>query len=92
VKTIATSGEGIPELSEKIAAHRAYLQASGTLIRREQARVDLEIAERLREQLLGRLLASTDPALLADVMARVTARSLDPASAVKLLVEKNHQK
>lgn len=89
VQTIALESadkNGVPKLAEQISAHRAYLQRSGTLRQRDLARVDAEIADRLREALLARLLSSTPPAMLNDLIAEVAARQRDPASAVKILL------
>ncbi|MCC7207233.1 MAG: methylmalonyl Co-A mutase-associated GTPase MeaB [Anaerolineae bacterium] len=87
VQTIATSGDGIPDLADRIAAHREYLVNSGTLALRERRRVALELAERLREALLARLLAQADPAALSALVDRVLRREIDPASAAQSLLE-----
>jgi LAO/AO transport system kinase len=88
VQTVALDGKGIPELAEKLAAHRAYLRSSGTLAVREQARIEAEIADRLRDALLSRLLSQTDPALLAALVEQVSARTLDPGSAIQQLLKR----
>jgi LAO/AO transport system kinase len=88
VQTVALDGKGIPELAEKLAAHRAYLRSSGTLAVREQARIEAEIADRLRDALLSRLLSQTDPALLAALVEQVSARRLDPGSAIQQLLNR----
>jgi LAO/AO transport system kinase len=88
VQTVALDGKGIPELAEKLAAHRAYLRSSGTLAVREQARIEAEIADRLRDALLTRLLSQTDPALLASLVEQVSARTLDPGSAIQQLLNR----
>jgi len=88
VQTVALDGKGIPELAEKLAAHRAYLRSSGTLAVREQARIEAEIADRLRDALLTRLLSQTDPALLAALVEQVSARTLDPGSAIQQLLKR----
>jgi len=86
IQTVATDTTGITDLITKIADHRAYLQASGTLAVREQARIEAEITERLREALLSQLLKHADSAALAALIERVTRRDLDPASAVYALL------
>ncbi len=88
VQTVALDGKGIAELAEKLAAHRAYLRSSGTLAVREQARIEAEIADRLRDALLTRLLSQTDPALLAALVEQVSARTLDPGSAIQQLLKR----
>ncbi|MEP7287272.1 MAG: methylmalonyl Co-A mutase-associated GTPase MeaB [Chloroflexota bacterium] len=91
VQTIATgatieSVAGISELAAQITAHRAYLQSSGTLATRQQANLNCEITDRLRDALLTQLLDNVDPVQLSDLMTQVTTRTLDPASVVRLLL------
>ncbi len=86
VKTIALHGEGIPELMEAIANHRQYLEASDELARRNRVRVANELEHILRDELTSRLLDKIDPAILADLMAQVTARQLDPYAAAQRLI------
>lgn len=88
VQTIAPDNKGISELAAQIDAHREYLRTSGVIAVRERAQIEIEIADRLREVLLARLLAQTDPSALAGLVESVIARRLDPASAVRQLAEK----
>ncbi len=87
VQTIATNNAGVSDLAAKIAAHRVYLQETGTLEQREQSRIDIEIAERLREALFARLVDGIGSSSIRDILDKVAARSLDPDSAVRLLLE-----
>jgi LAO/AO transport system kinase len=88
MQTIATNLTGVAELAAKIAAHRQYLQDTGTIRLRERASIDSEITERLRESLLNTLLKRIPAAEIDAVLAQVTARTLDPASAVSALLAK----
>jgi LAO/AO transport system kinase len=87
VQTVALDSKGIDELAAQIAAHHEYLHSSGVLALRERARIENEILERLREALLARLLRRTDPASLGALVEKALARTLDPASAVRLLLD-----
>jgi LAO/AO transport system kinase len=87
IQTVATNNSGISELAAQITAHRAYLQQSGTLVQREQSRLNIEITERLRQALLSRLIEVIGPATIRGVIDKVSARELDPDSAVQLLLE-----
>ncbi|HEU0012875.1 MAG TPA: methylmalonyl Co-A mutase-associated GTPase MeaB [Longimicrobium sp.] len=51
LKTVAQTGDGIPELAETLDRHRAWLEASGELSRRRRAR----LAERVRAVVERRL-------------------------------------
>jgi LAO/AO transport system kinase len=86
LQTVATTGQGIPELAEQIAAHYDYLQSSGTFAHRERARLEYEIAERLRTALLARLLAGVDHKTLTSLLDRMVAREIDPGFAVHSLM------
>jgi LAO/AO transport system kinase len=86
-QTVSTTGAGVPELAAHIAAHRAYLHDSGALAARERMRIETEIAERLREALLARLLRQAGPGELAELVGRVAERKLDPGSAVQTLIQ-----
>jgi LAO/AO transport system kinase len=82
VKTEAVRGEGVAELEEKLAEHRAYVEAEGTLSERRRRNLENEVlgiaAMRLRHTLQATL--REDPGVQA-LLDEVVARRLDPASA-----------
>ncbi len=88
VKTVASKGEGIATLLEKIDAHRAYVEESGTLDERRARNLRNEVlglaAARLRRELEARI--HEDPEI-AELLDRVISRELDPASAAAKLLE-----
>jgi LAO/AO transport system kinase len=86
LQTVATTGQGVPELAEQIAAHYDYLKTSGTFVQRERARLEFEVAERLRTALLARLLAEVDHKTLTALLDRMVARQIDPGFAVNSLL------
>jgi LAO/AO transport system kinase len=55
VETVATSGEGIPDLIETFRTHREYLESSGALEEKDRTRYAEEVRTLLRED-AGRLL------------------------------------
>ncbi|RPI99758.1 MAG: methylmalonyl Co-A mutase-associated GTPase MeaB, partial [Chloroflexi bacterium] len=87
LKTVATAHEGIDAVADAIDQHRAYLRESGILAERERLRVESELAERLREALLRRLMADQPPGRLDDMIRRLLARELDPNGAVRELLD-----
>jgi LAO/AO transport system kinase len=91
-KTIATQGEGVCAVWEAIQAHRAYLESSGELRRREHVRTAAELDRLLREALLAHLLARLNPGLVAEAIKQVMARRLEPHAAVALLLEQSGMK
>jgi len=89
VLTEATSGENVPELWEKIEAHRAFLVQSGQLEERRArnlAREVFSLASGRAKQHLEHAVAD-DPELRR-LLDEVKRRELDPLSAVREILEK----
>jgi LAO/AO transport system kinase len=89
VLTEATRGENVPELWEKIEAHRAHLVESGQLEERRArnlAREVFSVASGRAKQHLERAVAD-DPELRR-LLGEVQRRELDPLSAVREILEK----
>ena len=90
LSTVATTGDGVPELVDAIDGHRAWLDSSGELAehRRQEARHQvLSVAQRM---LLERIRAATSEDTLGALVAQVADRSLDPKSAAEELIEQGH--
>jgi LAO/AO transport system kinase len=87
LSTVAPEYRGIEALADTIERHRAHLRDSGILAERARGRVEAELIDRLRETLLARLLADRSPEAIGDVIARVLRRELDPAGAVRALLD-----
>ena len=90
VQTVAIENQGLDELAAAIDEHRAHLEESGILRDRARYRVEAELAERLRETLVARLLDSQPPGAITQLVDRMVARELDPGSAVETLLN-GHQ-
>jgi LAO/AO transport system kinase len=89
VLTDATRGEGVPELREKLDAHRAYLEQSGRLEERRRRNLAHEVfavASARAKQHLEHAVAD-DPELRR-LLDEVQRRELDPLSAVREILEK----
>jgi LAO/AO transport system kinase len=87
VKTVATTGEGVPELMAAIARFRAH--ATGAEKTRRRTRAE----SRLREIVSMKLMAHVEqhvlaPGELASMVERVAARDLDPYTAADLLLKR----
>jgi GTPase len=95
VKTVATGGQGVPELVQAIAAFRAYAErepgpagASARAVRRRrrgEERLREVLSQRFMEHLEREVLA---PDELSKVVDRIAARELDPYSAADSLLER----
>jgi LAO/AO transport system kinase len=88
VKTEAVKGEGVDELQEKLDAHRAHIEAEGTLVERRRRNLRNEVlaiaTQRLRRRLEEGL--AEDPRF-AKLLDEVVERKLDPASAASTILE-----
>ncbi len=86
VLTVATTGEGVPEVVTEIERHREYL-AGGELDQRRLARVRREIEAMALASLHRRMGDVTGDARLGTLAADVLAGRSDPFAAADLLVE-----
>jgi len=89
LRTEASREEGIDELWDQIAAHRAHIEQEGTLSERRRRNLLNEVlalaAGRLRRRLEDSLAEDEEVQELLDA---VVARELDPASAAAKLLER----
>ena len=87
LRTEAIRGTGIEKLSEALAAHRAHLREHGALEQRRRRHLESEVLELATARVRRRLadaLAGDDAA--QELLRRVAARELDPASAAALIL------
>jgi LAO/AO transport system kinase len=90
VRTEAVAGEGVEELLQKLAEHRAYIEAEGTLSERRRRNLMNEVLAiatfRLRRELEDSVREDPEVQQLLD---RVVARELDPASAATSILDES---
>jgi LAO/AO transport system kinase len=88
IRTEAVKGEGIAKLAEQIDAHRAHIEAEGTLQKRRERNLRNEVlglaAAKLRRDLEGR----TSEPEVAELLESVARREIDPATAARELLER----
>jgi GTPase len=89
LRTEAAKGEGVDEVVEKIAEHRAHIEAEGTLEERRRRNLMNEVMELATVRMRRRLdeVVKGDPDVQA-LLDEVVARRLDPASAAAKLLER----
>ncbi len=89
VTTEAVRGEGVEELAGRLAEHRRYIEAEGTLSERRRRNLMNEVLAiatfRMRRELQASIEADDGVQALLD---RVVARELDPASAATTILER----
>jgi LAO/AO transport system kinase len=89
VKTVATEGKGIDELSESIAKHARHLHQSGDWTARDRARLGSEMEALLQEALMDRFLEDIPHKEYEEIIEKVIHRNLSPYEAVKFLLNGN---
>ncbi len=89
VRTEAVRGQGVSELADKLAEHRAHIDAHGTLSQRRRRNLMNEVLAiatwRMRRELEESL--GEDPEV-QELLDRVVSRELDPASAAGTILER----
>jgi LAO/AO transport system kinase len=89
VRTEAVRDEGIEELADKLAEHRAYIEQEGTLRERRRRNLMNEVLAiatfRMRRELEESV--REDPEV-RDLLERVVERELDPASAATTILQR----
>src|SRR2546430_1166895 len=90
VKAEAARGEGTEELAEKIAEHRAHIEAEGTLSERRRRNLMNEVLALATARMRRRLEASVrEDAEVQHLLDEVVARRLDPASAAGSILDRD---
>jgi LAO/AO transport system kinase len=85
VETVASEGQGVPELWDAIATHRSHLEKGGGLERRRTARL-LEETERLATALLAKAVADELFGPESPLSSQIAARQIDPAQGAEQVV------
>ena len=89
VLTEAVSGEGVPELWDKILEHRRHLEESGALAERRAANLAGEVFAVASARAKSRLEAAVaEDEELRRLLGEVQRRELDPLTAVREIMER----
>jgi LAO/AO transport system kinase len=90
IRAEASRGEGVEELAEAIAEHRAHIEKEGTLSERRRRNLMNEVlalaAGRLRRRVEDSVREDKE---VQELLDEVVARRLDPASAAAKLLERD---
>ena len=81
IKTVATRGDGLGALRERIEMHAAYLRETGQLERRELARAAATLDRIVRHRLMARLHSELAADQWDNLVQAVARRELDPYTA-----------
>jgi LAO/AO transport system kinase len=85
--TNALTGEGVPELVDRLARHLEFLQRGEERERRERMRAVAAFDAWLREALLRALLANSETERMSQMVDRIVAREIMPQQAARMLVD-----
>jgi LAO/AO transport system kinase len=88
LKTIAATGEGVPELVDALARHAAHLRDSSQLAERDSRQAASEVIALLQHQLVERLFTLVPGAEWEQLLASVTARQQDPYTVATQLARR----
>jgi LAO/AO transport system kinase len=91
VETVATSGQGVPQLVEAISAFRAHAGRDGGAGRalRRRGRADQRLRELVSQRFVDRLEREVlAPGEWANIVGRVAAREIDPYAAADELLKR----
>jgi LAO/AO transport system kinase len=89
VKTEAVHDRGIEELADKLAQHRAYIEAEGTLSERRRRNLLNEVISIASYRMRRELEASVrEDATVQELLDKVVARELDPATAAGTILDR----
>src|SRR6185437_9195052 len=88
LKTSASSGEGVPELADKLDAHLAALKESGQLASRGGRQAQSEMLALLHQALVERIEATIGAEEWDRLVAEVVARRSDPYTTAARLAER----
>src|ERR1700744_2157477 len=93
IRTEAVRGEGVAEVADKMAEHRAFIESEGTLSERRRRNLLNEVLAIATYRMRRELEASVhEDDEVRELMERVASRELDPASAAATILEREKAK
>jgi LAO/AO transport system kinase len=86
IKTVALTGEGVPQLIEKIDEHWQYLQ-KGALHKRSLKKAEAELVDAIKEKVTSSIIEKLKrEKRFEEILRRIVEREIDPASAAEELL------
>jgi LAO/AO transport system kinase len=88
LKTVGTLGEGVPELAEKILAHRKFLEEGEGLVKKRNARAREEIVALIEKEIskyISKMLKYD--VTFDEIIEKVVAREKDPYTYARTVTE-----
>jgi GTPase len=88
-RTVATDGTGVADLVHEIERHLQYLDETGEILHREQARLKSELDVLLRERLVKRWRERVTDRSYQQTVEKLVRREISPWQAVDLLIDQS---
>jgi len=88
IKTVASEGQGIPELAEAISQYEAYLKKENLLLKRNVENWRERLVEMLRDAMLEKARAEITDGEMGRYAAEIAEHKRDPYSLVEKIVSR----
>ncbi|MBS7620782.1 methylmalonyl Co-A mutase-associated GTPase MeaB [Candidatus Bathyarchaeota archaeon] len=87
IKTVALTGEGVPQLIEKIEEHWRFLQ-KGLLHKRSLEKAEAELVEAIKDKVTSSIIKKLKrEKRFEEILRRIVDREIDPVSAAEKLLD-----
>jgi LAO/AO transport system kinase len=86
MRTVATQGDGLPELVQAIADHKQYLETTGERQDRDRARLQAELELLIQGNLVSRWRHEVSDSKYQEILDSLMARQISPHQAVDILL------
>lgn len=87
VRTVATQGDGLPELVEAIKSHQDHLDLTGQRKERDKIRLQAELEQLIQGNLVSRWRQGVSDSQYQEVLESLIARQISPHQAVDALLD-----
>jgi LAO/AO transport system kinase len=92
IKTVALTGEGVPQLIEKIEEYRHFLER-GVEDKRSLGRAEAELIEAIKEKVVSSIIDELKrEGNFEELLQKIMKREIDPASAAEKLIHGKFKK
>lgn len=92
LKTVALTGEGVPQLMEALERHRNFLQKEAHMEKRME-KAEAELLEAIKEKITDTILKELkENREFEELLNQIMERKIDPASAAKKLLNEKFKK
>jgi len=86
LRTVATQGDGLPDLVRAIADHQEYLEITGERHERDRARLQAELEQLVQGNLITRWRKEVPESKFQEILDSLIARQISPHQAAEILM------